>query len=63
MASSFNCTQKPVAYENEVIQPSGSDLRVDGITQEDVHNDKQYMEQVKKQVEKLQDETNFQSIN
>ena len=30
----------PVAYENEVIQPSRSDLRVDGITQEDVYNDK-----------------------
>ena len=34
--------------ENEVIQSSGIDLRVDGITQEEVYNDKQYMEEVKK---------------
>ena len=62
LTSSSNCTGNSVAYENQVIQPSRSDLRVDGFTQEDVYNDKQYMEQVKKQVEKLQDETISQSI-
>ena len=48
MTSSSNCTGNSVAYENQVIQPSRSDLRVDGITQEDVYNDKQHMDELKK---------------
>ena len=49
--------------ENEVIQSSEIDLRVDGISQEEIYSDKQHMDEVKKQVEKLQDEPKSQSTH
>ena len=63
MTSRSRCTGRPVAYENEAIQSSEIDFRVDGITQKEVHNDKENMEEITKQVEKRQDETTSQSIN
>ena len=63
VASGSASTGKPVLSENEVIQSSGIDLRVDGITQEEIYDDQQYMDELKKQVERLQDESISQSMN
>ena len=49
--------------KNEFTQSSGIDLRVDGITQEEIYNDKQYTDEVKKQVERLQDEPKSKSMH
>ena len=48
-----------VQAENEVIQSSQIDLRVDGISQEEIYNDKQHMNEVTKQV----DEPTSKSMN
>ena len=45
------------------IQSSEIDLRVDGISQEEIYSDKQHMDEVKKQLEKLQDESKSQITN
>ena len=39
------CTEKPVRIDNEVMKPSGKeiDLRMDGIPQEEMYSDRQYM--------------------
>ena len=42
---------EPVHAENEVTQSSKIDLRVDGISQEEIYNDKQHMDEVTKQVD------------
>ena len=47
----------PLQVEKEVIQSSEIDLRVGSISQEEIYSDKQYMDEVKKQIEKLQDES------
>ena len=52
------CKQK-----KEVIQSSEIDLRVDGIPQEEKDNDKQYRDEVKKQVQRLQDEPKSKSMH
>ena len=54
---------EPVQAGNEVIQSSEIDLRVDGISQEETYNDTQYMDEIKKQVGKLQDESKSKSLN
>ena len=47
MTSGSTSTGRLVLSENEVIQSSAIDLRVDGI-----HNEKQYMEELKKTTRK-----------
>ena len=45
---------QPVRTGKEVRQHSEIDLRVDGIPQEETYSDQQYMDDIKKQMEKLQ---------
>ena len=51
------------AEKKRSIQSSKIDLRVDGISQEEIYSDKQHMDEVKKQLEKLQDESKSQITN
>ena len=48
--------------DKELRQSSEIDLRVDGILQEEIYSDKQYMDDIKKQVAKVQDESKFKSM-
>ena len=63
MASDSSGSGQPVWTEKEVIQSSEIDLRVDGIPQEEKDNDKQYRDEVKKQVQRLQDEPKSKSTH
>ena len=51
------------SWKKRSIQSSEIDLRVDGISQEEIYSDKQHMDEVKKQWEKLQDESKSQIMN
>ena len=51
------------SWKKRSIQSSEIDLRVDGISQEEICSDKQHMDEVKKQLEKLQDESKSQIMN
>ena len=61
MTSSSNCIGKPGSIRKWGSYCLLGLIFASGITQEEFYNDKENMEQVKKQVEKLQDETNSQS--
>ena len=62
MASDSLSSRGPVQAENEVIQSSEIDLRVNGISQEEIYSDEQFMDEVKKQLEELQEESKSKNI-
>ena len=51
------------SWKKEVITVFWIDFRVEGISQEEIYSDKQHMDEVKKQLEKLQDESKSQIMN
>ena len=53
----------PLQAEKEATQSSEIDLRAGGISHENIYSDKQYMDEVKKQLEKLQDESKSKSTH
>ena len=63
VTSDSSSNGKPLRVERGVIQIPDIDLRVDGMPQEDVYSDEQYMDEVKRQVEKIQDESKSPSMH
>ena len=63
VASDSLGSRKPLQAEKEVIQSTEIDLRVGGISQEEIYNDKQHTDEVKNQVERLQDEPKSKNMH